>query len=871
MGKKYLYETLDALKDAGMLSDLPDIIEQNLSEHIVLRDYQIDAFKYFVSYYENDMLRKNKQVHNLFHMATGSGKTVIMAGLILYLYSKGYNNFLFFVNQTNILEKTKENFINKNSSKYLFADDISYLGNNVNIKVVDNFSTDPLNEDIQICFTTTQKLHMDLFIQKENSLTYEDFENNKTVFISDESHHVNTLTKKPTKIEEEAMRSWEYSVTNAFARNKDSILLEFTATADLKDSNVESKYLDKIIYNYPLSKFRESGYTKDFQNFATDSELWDRALMALIISEYRKYLFADNKLNMKPVIMLKSQFIKDSEDFYDLFFRKVKELTTDEIKGLYTTTNMEVLKDTLDYFKEKDNTFELLVHSLQNSFTKDKSIIMNGASEDNKENQLLVNSLEDKDNPIRVVFAVDMLNEGWDVLNLFDIVRLYDTRQSSGKAGEIGNYTIKEAQLIGRAARYCPFQVSEEQERFKRKYDYDLDNKFRLLETMYFHSRNDSRYISELKQALIQTGLQAESPIKLDYKIKDTIKESNFYKKAFVFSNKREPKGRQEVNSIESSMKNKTHRYIQRTIKGKIVGLLDDSTTSEVNKNTISYKFKDISYNILSGASERFKELRFNVIKSKYPNVRSLKEFLTSEDYLGNNIIEISFYSDELTGKDIQKACIKAFEQVANHIVSIKQEFNGSIEFQPRQLSKVIKDKSIHISKVEGNGGQGDSQNNCLNEDYRLDLSKENWYIFNDNYGTSEEKLFLKYFKTDIEPKLKDKNLEYYLVRNERVPELAIYTFKDGERIEPDFLLFVKKENTDNYTIHQIYAEAKGNHLLLEDSWKEDFLIEIEDKASVNAMFRYGNDYKIIGFPFFNDENRREQFNKAVNDWIEKI
>ena len=43
-------------------------------------------------------------------MATGSGKTLIMAGIILYLYDKGYRNFLFFVNSDNVIEKTKDNF-----------------------------------------------------------------------------------------------------------------------------------------------------------------------------------------------------------------------------------------------------------------------------------------------------------------------------------------------------------------------------------------------------------------------------------------------------------------------------------------------------------------------------------------------------------------------------------------------------------------------------------------------------------------------------------------------------------------------------------------------------------------------------------------
>ena len=52
-------------------------------------------------------------------MATGSGKTLIMAGAIIYLYKQGYRNFLFFVNSTNIINKTRENFLNPLSSKYL--------------------------------------------------------------------------------------------------------------------------------------------------------------------------------------------------------------------------------------------------------------------------------------------------------------------------------------------------------------------------------------------------------------------------------------------------------------------------------------------------------------------------------------------------------------------------------------------------------------------------------------------------------------------------------------------------------------------------------------------------------------------------------
>ncbi|MCZ9879588.1 hypothetical protein OFP68_11940 [Brachyspira hyodysenteriae] len=54
------------------------------------------------------------------------------------------------------------------------------------------------------------------------------------------------------------------------------------------------------------------------------------------------------------------------------------------------------------------------------------------SKEMSKQNKLL-NTLENKDNPIRVIFSVNKLNEGWDVLNLFDIVRLYEKRDADTK------------------------------------------------------------------------------------------------------------------------------------------------------------------------------------------------------------------------------------------------------------------------------------------------------------------------------------------------------------------------------------------------------------------------------------------------------
>ena len=94
MNEHFLYKQLDTLKEWGNLKEVPQIIERGLSEKIYLREYQKEAFQYFVSYFENEKLRKSKQFHTLFHMATGSGKTIIMAGLILYLFTKTILSFL---------------------------------------------------------------------------------------------------------------------------------------------------------------------------------------------------------------------------------------------------------------------------------------------------------------------------------------------------------------------------------------------------------------------------------------------------------------------------------------------------------------------------------------------------------------------------------------------------------------------------------------------------------------------------------------------------------------------------------------------------------------------------------------------------------
>ena len=138
-----LYETFNANKESlgenFFTSRVDNEIIQNLNPKFELREYQKEALGRF-DFYFNGYTKRQFPAQLLFHMATGSGKTLIMAANILQLYKQGYRNFIFFVNSVNIIEKTKDNFLNPLSEKYLFAPKIKFNGKEVFIKEVQNLS-----------------------------------------------------------------------------------------------------------------------------------------------------------------------------------------------------------------------------------------------------------------------------------------------------------------------------------------------------------------------------------------------------------------------------------------------------------------------------------------------------------------------------------------------------------------------------------------------------------------------------------------------------------------------------------------------------------------------------------------------------------
>lgn len=855
--------------------ELPDYYDTSLSPSRKLRPYQEECFRYFLTYMnpENEFDGKQARPHLLFHMATGSGKTLMMAGAILFLYEQGYRNFLFFVDSTNIVEKTKDNFLNAASSKYLFAPQIVVNGSRVEIRKVDNFQG-ANNDCINLCLTTIQGLHTDLNSEHENALTYDDFSDQPVVLISDEAHHMNAATRRGTAstANDEHTKDWESTVMRIF--NKDNgelpnVLLEFTATADLTDPVIANKYENKVIFDYPLKKFREDFYSKEVEVIESDLAPLDRALQAMILSQYKRKLFADIKQNIKPVVLLKSKTIVANKEIFISFKNAVSELNVAGIERIRSRAKDDI-KAVFDYFAAHDVTAENLILELKEDFSEERLLLVDGNNISSEKQQLL-NSLEDASNGIRAIFAVDMLNEGWDVLNLYDIVRLYDTRDAANNRP--GKTTMQEAQLIGRGARYMPFKDPNNPalDIDKRKYDGDASNPLRVIEKLHYHSAHNPRYIQELHTALVQTGIIPDTKKQLDLFLKDDFKESRLYTKGLVFVNERKTLAEMEDDgTIGKGILSKIFKVIMPTGKMRSGLIFGNAAPSDVLTSiTIDIKLGELGKHVLRSALNSFSTYNFNSLKEVYPQLKSVKEFIESDNYLAKLSVKVSGNQNSLAAYSqedklyIAKAVLKDLEPILR---TRGKTYRGTKEFKPSVFNKVFRDKIVLNVTVSPSGDKefGESMKTPKNQMYALDLSNVRWYAYNDNYGTSEEKALVKYIEGKME-KFEEKYDEIYLVRNEK--DLKIYDFAEGRPFEPDFVLFLRvKGSSDKYDNLQLFIEPKGNNLLIKDKWKNDFLKQIKAMAEVTWCTNT-DDYMVWGIPFFN-ENTNAEFIATMEEGV---
>ena len=859
MSEDFLYQKLrnEFVERNIEAIELPNSIPDNINPKFQIRAYQKKAFQSFIYYQKENF--KEFPIHLLFNMATGSGKTLMMAGCILYLYEKGYRNFLFFVNATNILEKTKDNFLNKNSSKYLFNEKIVFNGKEININEVSNFN-ESKEEDINIFFTTIQGLHQDLTgLIKENAITYDDFKDKQIVFLSDEAHHLNVKTTKSTNNLE---KNWEETIDKILRYSNKNILLEFTATIDLANEDIKKKYTNKILYRYDLINFRKDKYSKEIKTLSLDSDLDQIMLHAILLSQYRLKIAEKNGIILKPVLLFKAQkTISQSNDNEKRFKELIENLNIQQLEKLlninFLPKENTILVKAFSYLdKIYQENYQRLIDELQQDFSNEKILNVNDETS-KKDNQLSLNSLEDNNNPIRAIFAVNKLNEGWDVLNLFDIVRVYDTRdgewQRNGKY-KAGKTTLSEAQLIGRGARYFPFAVEGEQDISTRKYDEDIENELKILEELHYHSKYNSRYLDELDKALIEQGLidEKKSIKKEEIKIKD-ITEKSFYNTKQVLKNEQIPTNNQNKKSFADYQIQKfQYSYQIETDEIKEKKIFEKEGNNQITSQSIHrIELKDINHRIFHKAFNQNKDFwTFKNIKKYFGRLKSIDDLLDGDFFYS---IEIKTNKKEFSNQEKLNCLNYLLPQISQTITKNANHKKGTKTFYSYPINKIFRETKELKFDI----------NNTQFKKRDIEQIKE-YFLHDKLIGTSEEDNFIKFFASYLE-KLEKNYAEVKLLRNNR--ELKLYRFDDGEAFEPDFILFLTQKNGKEIS-YQVFIESKGNHLLEYDKEKEKFLKQIKEKYRLVTLFEKG--YRLLGLKFYNKNNENEFKEDFEEELLEK-
>lgn len=837
------------------IAPVPQYVFENLKHQ--LRPYQKQAL-FNLNWTQRDE-DNNKYNHLMFNMATGSGKTDLMAAIILYMYGEyGYRNFLFVSNTNAVVEKTKENFLNETGGKYLFSQPINIDGKRINIKDVNRFSNQMGNDTIQMKLTTVQSLSNELLSIRENGLTFDDLENQKIVILADEAHHFNASTKK----DKLTQHTWEALLDKIRQANSANRQFEFTATIDIDKEEVYQKYRDKIIYKYELDKFMGEGYSKSVYRLQANNSDKEKMLNAVLLSQYRKRLAKKHNIaDFKPVILFKSNLVKVSKQAQAEFLQLIEGLTVSDltqfISGQLKITHSEALRHTYEYWKNVDMT--KAVSEIKRDFERKTSVNVNDTASEgilgDKADFKKLNTLEDPNNPIRTIFAVAKLTEGWDVLNLFDIVRI-------GEQSTTLMQTNSEAQLIGRGARYYPFEYEGERS-YTRRFN-SKENDMYLLESLYYHTINDSKYINNLHKSFDKMNLVSENDDDSNYqilsaKVKEGFQRTKVYKRGKLYQNKQEDVPVEDYSNIGAyGVDGKTMMVnVNSSTMEAGVSAAYDNETADVQKTVCDF-YKASDRRLIKKAMARDRFYRYDVLSSYVPKLKSMEEFITSDDWLGRLKV-VALVSDDSIEFSMEERCQivqKALTKIKEKIKQNYQKKRGTKEFYPVPISSIVHDYSKRVYTGE--------RSQVSESIFSVDMSKKSWFVYDRAIVDHLEHEFIGMIGRFVDDnELTKKYDDVYLIRNEEtIDGLKIFEFQPGEDgvrhyqgFMPDFILYLA--DRDQQLAYQIFAEPKGDQLLNKDGWKQTLL---ESLDNIEVIAENGK-IKLLGLKFYlrGDQNHIEE------------
>ncbi len=350
-----------------------------------------------------------------FALATGVGKTRLMGAFIAYLYTQhSIRNFFVVAPNTTIYEKLKKDLSDRNSAKYVFKS-LGCFSTPPQIVTDDDYREKQISmfaSDVRIFVYNIDKFNKEgANMKKVNEVIGDSFYQYLSnlpdlVLIMDESHHYR-------------------AEKGAQALNELHPLLglELTATPLVTKSSKQIPFKN-VVYEYPLSKAIEDGYT--------------RTPYAVTRTDVNFYNFGEEQLD-KLMLMDGIKCHENAKRKLEAY--AVNHTTPEKPIRIVKPFMLVVCKDT-----NHAKWVEEFVKSpeFRGGTYRNKTIVVHSkqSGAESEANTKLLLDVESPDNPIEIVIHVNMLKEGWDVNNLYTIVPL---RTAASK--------ILREQMVGRGLR----------------------------------------------------------------------------------------------------------------------------------------------------------------------------------------------------------------------------------------------------------------------------------------------------------------------------------------------------------------------------------------------------------------------------------
>lgn len=323
-------------------------------------------------------------------LATGTGKTWVMYGVAQLMLAEGLvDQVLILCPSKTIRYELSKKFI-KFAGNPILTD---ALPKNVIVKVPSIQYSDKTIETGCICIDNVHKTYDHVGSSITDSLLGK---GNRTLVINDEAHHI----LNPSGDEKATALEWK-------------------------------KFLDDKIFNFKYI-LNVSGTPYKGNNYFCDV-IYKYSIRQAIIQKYIKdinYLAKDDTQNQNQ----KWKSILDNHEALKKKYPKAKKHITIIITSKISDTD-KLAEDLKTFLRENTNTPHELI---------ERQVLPVTSSPKHEDNRDILKTVDQSNNPVEWIVSVNMLTEGWDVANVFQIVP-YEERAFNSK--------LLIAQVLGRGLR----------------------------------------------------------------------------------------------------------------------------------------------------------------------------------------------------------------------------------------------------------------------------------------------------------------------------------------------------------------------------------------------------------------------------------